>query len=195
MDALKFLNGLQGDKDLLTAGHEAGIFSNRPDHLVVRVGTLQTPIFVVETKTPVDKIDDYVRGKIYDYHGIMRVLGHCNPFVLLSTFEQSWITWEESNQTCTEIAATTDDGVRFKPLQEVKELVARQPSSGTPLQRHETADVVQNRCTATTSQKPDRTERRLCRSKPCKSNHCEIVCECNRVLSLSFSWLSLHSQE
>ena len=55
-DAVKIFNGLLGGEEaLLKARYESSIFSNRPDHVVVGVGSLGTPIFVAETKQPKKK--------------------------------------------------------------------------------------------------------------------------------------------
>jgi hypothetical protein len=173
IDAVRILNDRLGKGRLLTARHESGIFSNRPDHLVVDIGPWHTPIFVVEAKQPVDNIDnnDKVWGQIYDYHGMMRVVGHSNPFVVLSTFEKSWVTWDKHNKTCARIATTTDVEDRFhETIQQLKKHFSPHPSSETPSTCKLEAPTCQDRSQATTSQKRDETMRELERSEPYPSN-------------------------
>jgi len=137
---------------------------------------MQTPISVVETKQPVDEIDGKVWGQVFDYHEILRVVGHKNPFVVLSTFEQSWITWVRNNKKCAKIAATTDSVVRFtKPLNQLKNHLPRALKrhvslpSGTPspCQLEEAPSVHHH--FEPTRQKDDETSRQLYRSKAYQS--------------------------
>jgi len=63
----------------------------------VALGHLERPIFASETKQPVEEINDKVWGQVFHYLGSIRVLGHPNPFVVFSTFDKSWLTWDAAD--------------------------------------------------------------------------------------------------
>ncbi|CAB9519771.1 expressed unknown protein [Seminavis robusta] len=79
--------------------HEFSLWSDRPDHLVVFAEGTRDPILAVEDKEPFathdDKIPPPVLGQVFDYLMELRCLGHSAPFCVLSTFESSWMFWED----------------------------------------------------------------------------------------------------
>lgn len=97
--------------------HEFSLFSDRPDHLVLYDAETNDPILAIEDKMSwdnnndnnggdgdgdgEDKIPGPVRGQVFDYIMELRAFGHFAPFVVLTTFLQSWLFWqgdEESNE-------------------------------------------------------------------------------------------------
>ena len=148
-DAVKIANGWFGE-ELLETRQEAGLFSNRPDHTIVCLTLFHsTPICAVETKQPDDDnsvIHENMWGQVFDYGSFLRVLGHPSPFVVLSTFRNSYLAWDKTVTACIEaksednrfsedlkrrlISLTSDDPLRAtetpSPLEELG--VTQQPS-------------------------------------------------------------------
>lgn len=82
--------------------HEFSLFSDRPDHLVVFDKETNDPILAVEDKKPWDakeEITKPVLGQVFDYILELRGLGHSAPFVVLSTFIDSWLFWEKNEHS------------------------------------------------------------------------------------------------
>jgi hypothetical protein len=93
---------------------EFSLWSDRPDHLVLHDESKQVPIIAVEDKIPfpsqecsedTELIPGPVLGQMYDYIMEMRCLGHCAPFVVLSTFEKSWMFWQSNKESCDVVQA------------------------------------------------------------------------------------------
>lgn len=107
LDALTVVNHLLRDEDdanVLIARREASLFTNRPDHSVIMDSITGTSVLCIETKMPFNSndkpVDGKVLGQVYDYVSWMRNLGHPNPFAVLTTFDQTWITWDVNDATC-----------------------------------------------------------------------------------------------
>ncbi|CAB9529883.1 expressed unknown protein [Seminavis robusta] len=82
--------------------HEFSLWSDRPDHLVLYDKARQDPIIAVEDKKPFrdgKKMTNHVRGQMFDYLMELRCLGHSAPFAVLSTFEESWLFWQDDEES------------------------------------------------------------------------------------------------
>jgi hypothetical protein len=87
--------------------HEFSLFSDRPDHLVLFDKETNDPIIAVEDKKPFDvgdnknpeEISTVVCGQVFDYLMELRALGHSAPFVVLSTFRDSWLFWQSDKDS------------------------------------------------------------------------------------------------
>jgi hypothetical protein len=75
--------------------HEQSIFSQRPDHVVVYDVESNLPIIAVEDKKPASKgiLTEYTAGQVFDYAVSMQSFGHKAPFVVLSSVEETYVTW------------------------------------------------------------------------------------------------------
>jgi hypothetical protein len=78
--------------------HETSIFAQRPDHLVVLNAASLTPLLAVEDKKPWVSSRKYeqegaVVGQIFDYATTLKAFGNSVPFVVLTTFKQSFVYW------------------------------------------------------------------------------------------------------
>lgn len=108
---------LVGDisKSDLSVFHQMSLFSQSPDHLVVRDSATHTPILVVEDKKPYRSLASkpLVMGQIYDYLKAMQTFANTTPFSVLSTFEKSIMLWQHGDES--ENIATSTKG-RFKQI-------------------------------------------------------------------------------
>ena len=90
--------------------HEFSLWSDRPDHLVLYDQAREDPIIAVEDKKPFgegNEMTKHVRGQMFDYLMELRCLGHSAPFAVLSTFENSWLFWQDDEES-NNIAASKD---------------------------------------------------------------------------------------
>jgi hypothetical protein len=82
--------------------HEVSIFSDCPDHVVVVDSDTETSVLAVEDKKPFyDDIGElgYVLGQVFDYVMSMKLFGDSTPFAVLSTFERSWLCWQDDPES------------------------------------------------------------------------------------------------
>jgi hypothetical protein len=89
----------------LTVRMERSLFSCRPDILVVSTAMHDLPLFAIEVKKYKER-DLFnvgkVLGQVFDYAEILAAFGHKLPFVVLSSFEQSFVCWLQ-DETATEL--------------------------------------------------------------------------------------------
>ena len=79
-------------KRTLRIRHEYSLFKDRPDHLVVMDAASHDPVLALEDKKPFNgDVSAIVEGQVFDYMMEMRVLGLQSPYVILSSFERSWL--------------------------------------------------------------------------------------------------------
>jgi hypothetical protein len=95
--------------------HETSLFAQRPDHLVVFNAASLTPLLAVEDKKPWDSSlsceqHGTVVGQIFDYATALNAFGNSAPFVVLTTFKQSFIYWLDDDYTNN--VAANDNQVR-----------------------------------------------------------------------------------
>ena len=110
-DAVTVVQGLidgngDGENNLLTIRAEASMFSNRPDLIAVSYERFHgMPLFAVEVKQPwKGKINDRIWGQVHDYGEFMRLQGHYNPFVVLSSLNESYLVWNANDVSCDRVA-------------------------------------------------------------------------------------------
>jgi hypothetical protein len=110
---------------------EFSLFSDRPDHLVLFDKETNNPIIAVKDKSPFhvgdnknpENISTAVCGQVFDYIMELRALGHSAPFVVLSTFHDSWLFWQ-SNKDSDEMVK---DNERRKSI---SKLIPTSPTNG-----------------------------------------------------------------
>jgi hypothetical protein len=92
-DAITMVSLMQ--KIQLRSRHEQSIFSQRPDHVVVYDFESNLPIIAVEGKKPAPGgiWTKNTAGQVFDYAVSMHAFGHQAPFVVLSSVEQTFVTW------------------------------------------------------------------------------------------------------
>lgn len=113
-DAIKLAEAKTGKSFMLH--HEASIFSDRPDHVVVVDFDTQAAVLAVEDKKPFDKnIAElgFVLGQVYDYIMAMKLFGNSTPFAVLGTFEKSWLCWLDGDPDSYELASNQQARTTF----------------------------------------------------------------------------------
>jgi hypothetical protein len=92
-DAIKIISLTK--KIHLNVRHEQSIFSQRPDHVVVYDVESNLPIIAVEDKKPASKgiLTRNTAGQVFDYAVSMQSCGHKAPFVVLSSVDETYVTW------------------------------------------------------------------------------------------------------
>ena len=133
-DAVTIVQGLidgngDGENNLLTIRAEASMFTNRPDLIAVSSERFDgMPLFVVEVKQPwKGKINDRIWGQVHDYGEFMRWQGHNNPFVVLSSFNQTYLVWNANDDSCNRMANEKDKRFSEETLTQIR----KSPSSKT----------------------------------------------------------------
>lgn len=109
-DAIRLVKDATGQS--LVLRHEASLFSERPDHIVVYDSVMNVPVLVVEDKKPLPKSSTLTGGgeattpigQVFDYFMGMKSQGCSCPFAVLTTFKKSIILWEENNEKSKRIA-------------------------------------------------------------------------------------------
>ena len=96
-DAITLVWERTNGKYNLSVNNEYSLFSNRPDHLVIKDSERNIAIMAVEDKKPYgdDTCDENVLGQVYDYITAMHAFGQATPFVVLTTFAKSNVFWKD----------------------------------------------------------------------------------------------------
>ncbi|KAL3911076.1 MAG: hypothetical protein SGILL_007426, partial [Bacillariaceae sp.] len=89
----------ESTKQAFDVCHESSLWSDRPDHIVLFEKGTTNPILAVVYKKPFrygenTPILGPVLRQVFDCMMELRSLGHSAPFVVLTTFDSSWMFWE-----------------------------------------------------------------------------------------------------
>jgi hypothetical protein len=92
-DAIKMVSLIKNI--CLDSRHEQSIFSHRPDHVVVYDVMSNLPVIAVEVKKPAPGgiLTRKTAGQVFDYAVSMQAFGHKAPFVVLTSVEETHVTW------------------------------------------------------------------------------------------------------
>ena len=92
-DAIKMVSLIKNIH--LDSRHEQSIFSHRPDHVVVYDVMSNLPVIAVEVKKPAHGgiLTQNTAGQVFDYAVSMQAFGHKAPFVVLTSVQETHVTW------------------------------------------------------------------------------------------------------
>jgi hypothetical protein len=101
----------------LRAHRDYSLWSDRPDHFVLRDGITNDIILVIEDKKPwkaheSGDVPPRVQGQMFDYLMNLRCLGHSCPFAVLTTFNSSWM-FCQNNETSIDLAGSTHNSIPY----------------------------------------------------------------------------------
>jgi hypothetical protein len=111
----------------LAIRHEASLFSNKHDLLVVYESVSRAPVLVVEVEKSHNKLGESqsVWGQIHDYLHASAAFGGTHPFAVLTSFAETWVSWtknDESDITANDVQnrfngfnLATEEGVPVTP--------------------------------------------------------------------------------
>ena len=101
----------------LYAHRDYSLWSDRPDHFVLRERITNDIILVIEDKKPwkaheSGDVPTRVQGQMFDYLMNLKCLGHSCPFAVLTTFNSSWM-FCQNNETSIDLAGSTHNSIPY----------------------------------------------------------------------------------